>query len=141
MILKILTVIGLSSFEIYVALAAALGFGFSVWTTLLCTLTGGILGALVSYFLGSEITKWINKTIRKNKEPKPKTGMLFRIWDKYGEMGLSTLGTFFFGAPATMGLAVGFNANTKRMLPIILVVVVLRCFTFTFLGDWIKGLF
>jgi membrane protein YqaA with SNARE-associated domain len=137
---KILTVLGLSSFEIYVAIAAAVGFGFGAWTTLFCTLTGGILGVFVSYFLGTKISEWINNTFRKNKEPKPKTGLLFRIWNKYGEIGLSTLGTFFFGAPAVLAIAVGFNANTRKMLPFILAAVVVRCFTFTFLGDWIKGL-
>jgi membrane protein YqaA with SNARE-associated domain len=141
MIWKILSVIGLSSFEIYVALAAAAGFGFSLWVTLGCVLAGGIAGVFVAYFLGTKITYWVDTYIRKNKEPKPKTGMLYRIWNKYGEIGLSTLGTFFFGAPATIGIAVGFNANTKKMLPIILLVVVIRCFTFTFLGDWIERLF
>jgi len=98
------------------------------------------VGAFISLFLGQKIENWINTYLRKNKEPKLKKGLLFRIWNKYGEWGLSILGTLFFGAPATIGIAVGFNANINRMFPIIVIVVVIRCFTFTYLGDWIESL-
>ena len=140
MIWKILSVIGLSSFEIYVALALAAGVGLTLWQTLICTMIGGVVGAFISLFLGQKIENWINTYLRKNKEPKPKKGLLFRIWNKYGEWGLSILGTMFFGAPATIGIAVGFNANIKRMFPVIVIIVVVRCFTFTFLGDWLERL-
>jgi membrane protein YqaA with SNARE-associated domain len=141
MILKILTVIGLASFEIYAAIVTANIFKFDRWLILLLTLIGGIAGTFIAYFLGEKIEHFINEKFRKNKEPKPKKGMLFSIWNKYGVTGVGTIGTFLFGAPAAFGIGVGFNANLKKMLPLCLATVVIRCFIFTFLGDWIRGLF
>jgi membrane protein YqaA with SNARE-associated domain len=141
MILKILTVIALATFEIYVAIATGLGFGFDKWTILLCTLAGGIAGVFIAVFLGQKIEHFITKTFKKNKEPKPKTGIIYKIWDKYGLYGLGLIGTFFLGAPAAIGVGVGFNADLKKLMPLCLIAVVARCFAFTFLGNLIKGLF
>lgn len=141
MILKILTVIGLATFEIYVAIATGLGFGFNKWSILGCTLAGGIAGVFIAVFLGEKIEHFINTKIKKNRPAKPKTGLIYKIWDKYGMYGLGLLGTFFLGAPAAIGVGVGLNANLKKLIPLCLIAVVARCFAFTFLGDWIKGLF
>ncbi len=141
MILKILTVTAMASFEIYAALAAAHAFGLGTWVILACTLTGGIAGVFIAAFLGERIEKFITKTFRKNKAPKPKTGLIYKIWDKYGLYGLGIIGTFLLGAPAAIGVGVGFNANMKKLVPICLITVVVRCFTFTFFSDYIKGLF
>jgi membrane protein DedA with SNARE-associated domain len=77
MILKILSVIGLSSFEIYVALALAAGVGLTLWQTLICTMIGGVVGAFISLFLGQKIENWINTYLRKNKEPKQRKAYYF----------------------------------------------------------------
>ena len=141
MILEILTVTAMASFEIYAALTAAHVFGLDTWVILACTLTGGIAGVFIAAFLGERIEKFITKTFRKNKAPKPKTGLIYKIWDKYGLYGLGIIGTFLLGAPAAIGVGVGFNANMKKLVPICLVTVVVRCFVFTFFSDYIKGLF
>lgn len=141
MIYKILVVTAMASFEIYAALGAAHAFGLDTWVILACTLTGGIAGVFIAAFLGERIEKFITKKFRKNKTPKPKTGLIYKIWDKYGLYGIGTIGTFLLGAPAAIAVAVGFNANMKKLLPICLITVVVRCFAFTFFSDYIKGLF
>jgi hypothetical protein len=55
--------------------------------------------------------------------------------------GLGIIGTFFLGAPAAIGVGVGFNADMKKLVKLCLVMVVVRCFAFTFFSDFIKGLF
>lgn len=141
MIIKILTVIALATFEIYVAIGTGLGFSLSTWTILFCTLTGGIAGVFIAAFLGSKIEVFINKNFRKNRAPKPKKGMIYKIWGKYGLYGLGLIGTFFLGAPAAIGVGVGFNADMKKLVPLCLIAVVVRCFAFTFFGGYIHGLF
>jgi len=131
----------MASFEIYAALVAAHGFGLSTPVILACTLTGGILGVFIAAFLGERIERYINKTFRKNKLPKPKTGLIYKIWGKYGLYGLGIIGTFLLGAPAAIGVGVGFNADMKKLVKLCLVTVVIRCFAFTFFSDFIKGLF
>ncbi len=141
MFLKLLTVTAMATFEIYAAIGAAHLMGLSTWAILACTLVGGVAGVFIAAFLGQRIEKFIHEKFRKNKPPKPKTGLGYKIWEKYGLYGLGLIGTFFLGAPASIGIAVGFNANMKKLVPLCLIAVVLRCFVFTFFSDYIKGLF
>ena len=141
MIFKIITVTAIASFEIYAALATAHAFGFETWLILVCTLVGGIAGVFISAFLGEKIEKLIAKYFRKNKEPKPKTGFIYKIWNKYGLIGIGTIGTFLLGAPAAIGVAVGFNANLKKIIPICIITVIVRCIVFTYFSDVIKSWF
>jgi hypothetical protein len=141
MIFKILMVTAMATFETYAALGAAYAFGLNTWVILFCILTGGIAGVYIAAFFGQRIEIFINSNIKKNKTPKPKTGLIFKIWTKYGLYGLGIIGTFLFGAPAAIGVGVGFNADMKRLVPVCLITVVVRCFAFTFFSDYIKGLF
>ncbi len=141
MLLKIITVTAMATFEIYAALGTAHALGMDTWVILFCLLTGGIAGVFIAAFLGKKIEEFINKKFRKNAAPKPKTGLIHKIWAKYGLVGLGTIGTFFLGAPAAIGVGVGFNTDMKKLVPLCLIAVVARCFAFTFLGDFIKGFF
>ncbi len=141
MIFKILTVTAMASFELYAAIGTAHAFGMGTWTILFCTLTGGIAGVFIAAYLGKKIEDFINNRVRKNKEPKPKTGLIYKIWHKYGLYGIGIIGTFFLGAPAAIAVGAGFNADMKTLVKICLVMVVVRCFAFTFFSDLIKGLF
>lgn len=131
----------MAAFEIYAALGAAHAFGFDTWLILTCTLVGGIAGVFIAAFLGDKIEKFITKNFRKNVSPKPKTGFIYTIWQKYGLYGIGTIGTFLLGAPAAIAVGVGFNANMKKLIPICIVTVIVRCVAFTFFSDYIKGLF
>jgi len=141
MILKILTVTAMATFETYAALGTAHAFGMSTWLILICTLTGGIAGVFIAAYLGKRIENFINTKIRKDKAPNPKTGLIYKIWYKYGIQGLGIIGTFLFGAPAAIAVGVGFNADMKKLVRICLITVVVRCVAFTFFSDFIKGLF
>ncbi len=101
MLLKILTVAGLATFEIYAAIPAGLAFGLSPWVIFLASLTGGIVGVYVTIFLGDKIKAFFAK-YKKPKEEKPKTGLIYRIWNKYGVIGLGFLGTITVGAPISI---------------------------------------
>ncbi len=141
MFFKLLTVSAISSFEIYAAIATGIALGLNSRTILICTLIGGVVGVFVAAFLGQKIKEFTQKYFRKNKTPKPKTGLIYKIWEKYGAIGLGSLGTLFFGAPIAIGVGVGFGVSPKKIVPLCLIMVVVRCFAFTFLGDYLKGLF
>jgi hypothetical protein len=141
MLIEIITVTAMSTFETYAALGAAHAFGLSTWVILFCTLTGGLAGVFIAAFLGDRIEKFVSNKFRKNKSPGPKTGLIYSIWYKYGIYGLGIIGTFLFGAPAAIGVGVGLNADMKKLVNLCLATVVVRCFAFTFFSDYIKGLF
>jgi membrane protein YqaA with SNARE-associated domain len=140
MISKILIVAGLATFEIYAAIPAGFAFKLSPWVILLASVTGGLVGAFVAAFLGEKIRAFFAK-YRKPKPEKPKTGLAYRIWDKYGIIGLGFLGTMTVGAPVSLAVGVGLNASTKKLLTWCCVGVITRCVLFTLLGYYGMKLF
>ena len=69
MIYKILTVIGLATFEIYAAIPAGFAFKLNPIAIFLYSVLGGLIGVFVAAYLGDIIKKWVS-TFRKNKVEK-----------------------------------------------------------------------
>ena len=137
MFYKILTVAGLATFEIYAAIPAGFAFGLSPVIIFLASLGGGLLGVFAAAYLGDKIKSFINK-FRKNKAEKPKKepGFVLKIWEKYGVIGLGLLGTMSVGAPISIGIGVGFNVPTNKMVFWCSLGVLIRCAIFTTLGHY-----
>lgn len=136
MFFKFFTVAALASFEVYAAIPAGLAFELSFLSIFLSTTTGGIAGVVIAAFLGDRIRRLIAK-YRKPKvieAEKPKTGLIYRIWKKYGIVGLGLLGTITVGAPISIAVGVGFKAPMKLLVLWCCVGVVARCAMFTALG-------
>ena len=135
MLFKVLTVTALASFEIYAAIPAGFAFGLSPWIIFFASMAGGIAGVFVAAFLGDKIRELASRyKKKKEKEEKPKTGMVYRIWDKYGIIGLGFLGTMTVGAPVSIAVGVGFNAPLKKLITWCCLGVITRCIIFTIVG-------
>src|SRR5215204_6283312 len=115
MFFKIATIVALASFEIYAAIPAGFAFGLSPVIIFLSSVAGGVAGVFVAAFLGDRIRLFISK-YKKKKEEKPKTGIVYRIWNKYGIIGLGLLGTISVGAPVSIAVGVGFNAPLQKLI-------------------------
>ena len=133
MFLEIASVVALASFEIYAAIPAGFAFGLSAWIIFFASITGGLAGVFIAAFLGDKIRAFISK-YKKKKEEKPRTGLVYRIWDKYGIIGLGFLGTITVGAPVSIAVGVGFNAPLKKLITWCCLGVVTRCLVFTVVG-------
>ncbi|MCW3112039.1 MAG: hypothetical protein JWR18_435 [Segetibacter sp.] len=140
MILKILTVAGLASFEIYAAIPAGFAFGLSPWAIFFASVTGGVLGVFVAAFLGDRIRQFFSKK-KIVKEEKPKTGLVYRLWNKYGIIGLGFLGTITVGAPVSLAVGIGFKAPLKKLITWCCIGVITRCVSFTLIGYYGLKLF
>jgi membrane protein YqaA with SNARE-associated domain len=140
MISKILIVLGLATFEIYAAIPAGFAFKLSPWLIFFASVSGGLLGAFVAAFLGEKIRAFFAK-YRPPKAEKSKTGLVYRIWDKYGLIGLGFLGTLTVGAPVSIAVGVGFNVSMQKLLAWCCVGVITRCTLFTLLGYYGMKLF
>ncbi len=133
MLYKILTVVVLATFEIYAAVPTGFAFGLSPWVIFFSCVSGGIIGVFITAFLGKKIRAFFSKG--KTSEPTShKHPTLFKIWNKYGIIGLSFLGTMSVGAPISIAIGVSLNANIKIMILWCCVAVICRCFLFTFIG-------
>lgn len=137
MIYKIGTVAGLATFEIYAAIPAGFAFGLSPIVIFLASFIGGIIGVFVAAYLGDKI-KALVKKLRKNKVEKIKSdpGFVLKIWEKYGVIGLGLIGTMTVGAPISIGIGVGFNVPTNKMVFWCSLGVLIRCAVFTTIGHY-----
>lgn len=135
MLYKFLTVLVLSSFEIYAAIPAGFAFGLTPWEILLASIIGGLSGVFIIAFLGEKIKLQIDK-YRKPQAPKKPHAMAHKIWNKYGVIGLGLLGTLTIGAPISIAVGVSFNAKLHLLITWCCIGVILRCVIFTLIGHY-----
>jgi membrane protein YqaA with SNARE-associated domain len=140
MLFKILTVAGLATFEIYAAIPAGFAFGLSPYTIFFASVTGGLAGVFVATFLGDKIRSFFSKNKPKETH-EDKHPTLHRIWNKYGIVGLGFLGTMCVGAPISIAVGVGLNANLNKLLIWCCIGVITRCVVFTTIGHYGLQLF
>ena len=93
MLLKILTVAGLATVEIYAAIPAGFVFGLSPWTIFFASITGGLVGIFVAAFLGDKIRSFFHKKKPTKEAAEKKHPAILKLWNKYGIIGLGFLGT------------------------------------------------
>ena len=140
MLLKILSVAALASFEIYAAIPAGFAFGLSPWTIFIASAAGGLAGLFIAAFLGDRIRKFFTRKKKTEAMPK-KSGLGYRIWNKYGTIGLGFFGTMTVGAPASMALGIGLNGSLPKLITWCSIGVVTRCILFTAIGHYGVQLF
>ncbi|MFN0081810.1 MAG: hypothetical protein ACKVOM_04775 [Ferruginibacter sp.] len=134
MILKILTVVGLATFEIYAAIPTGFAMGLSAWVIFFASALGGLTGVFVAAFLGDKIRAFVAK-YRKPKVKEMKTDTLaHKIWNKFGVIGLGFFGTFTVGAPISIAVGVGLNASLHKLAFWSSMGVLARCVVFTLAG-------
>ncbi|OQP58332.1 small multi-drug export protein [Niastella populi] len=134
MFLKILTVAGLATFEIYAAIPAGFVFKLSPWTIFFASVTGGLAGAFVAAFLGNKIRAFFHKKKPTKDAAEKKHPRMLALWNKYGVVGLGFLGTMSVGAPVSLAVGIGLNANIKTLLTWCCIGVITRCIVFTLIG-------
>ena len=141
MFLKILTVLALATFEIYAAIPTGFAFKLSPWVILFASLTGGLIGVIVTAYLGDKLKALFYKN-KKNQIKEVKTDTLVhRIWLKFGIIGLGYLGTITVGAPLSIALGVGLNAPLHKLVLWCCLGVITRCIIFTLAGHYGLKLF
>jgi membrane protein YqaA with SNARE-associated domain len=134
MFLKALTVAGLATFEIYAAIPAGFALGLSPWTIFFASITGGLIGTFVAAFLGDKIRALFHKKKPTKDVAEKKHPMMLRLWNKYGIIGLGFLGTMSVGAPISLAVGIGLNANVKKLVIWCCIGVITRCIVFTMVG-------
>ena len=132
---------GLATFEIYAAIPAGFAFGLSPWAIFFASLTGGIAGVFVAAFLGDKIRALFHKHKPTKQDAQQKHPVILKLWNKYGIVGLGFLGTVMVGAPISIAVGVGLNANIKKLVTWCCIGVLTRCIVFTLLGFYGLQLF
>jgi len=136
MLYKILTVAGLATFEIYAAIPSGFAFEFSVWTIFATTVLCGLVGLFIAAFLGKQIQQYLSKFRKPKVKKAEKNALIFKIWEKYGVIGLGFFGTLTVGAPVSIGVGTGLNVSIQKLIIWCCAGVVTRCALFTALGHF-----
>ncbi len=129
---KMLTICGLATFEIYAAIPMGFLFGLTPLTIFTLCVIGGSIGVFVTAYLGDKIRKFFTKG--KTPRKKKTSSLATTLWEKYGVIGLGLLGTVTIGAPISIAVGIGFNANVHKLVLWCLTGVVIRCAAFTLIG-------
>lgn len=136
MYLRILTIVGLATFEVYAAIPAGFAMELPPWIIFSASVVGGLIGVYVATFLGDRIKRVFHRKNKPVKEEKPKTGLIYRLWNRYGIIGLGFLGTITVGAPISIAVGVGFKVPLKKLVMWCVMGVIARCAIFTTLTHY-----
>lgn len=113
MILKFITTLGLGVLELWAAIPAGLAMGLHPVLTGLASAVGAVVGAAVIILPGARLREWL---LRKKADPEKQKGKLYRIWDKYGIVGLGLLSPLLTGAPLGAAIGISLGASPGRLL-------------------------
>jgi hypothetical protein len=111
-IIQLLIVLGISIVELWAAIPAGFALNLNPALIIVMSSIGAIIGAAIVVFAGEKIRNKIIKWHNGGKE-NPKQSRLYRIWDKYGVVGLGLLSPLLFGA--LIGAALGSLLGAKKL--------------------------
>jgi hypothetical protein len=112
-VLKVLTVFGLAAVELWAAIPAGLALDLHPVLIGVVSAAGAILGVMVILVLGERVRSWL---LRRRGGEKRQHGRIYRIWVRYGVVGLGLLAPLLTGAPLGTALAIAFGAPAGRVL-------------------------
>lgn len=111
-ILKFATVVGLGIIELWAAIPAGLAIGLHPILTGLASALGSIVALVV--FLGDQIRNWIIS--RRKRKIKEENSSIYRVWNKYGVIGLGLLSPLITGAPLGAAIGISLGAPPSRLI-------------------------
>lgn len=113
LVIKFITVASLGIIELWAAIPLGIALKLHPLLNGIASALGAIIGALLVIFLGDRLRKWLLK--RKEKERK-NNGQIYRIWEKYGVIGLGMLSPLLLGAPLGAAIGISLGASPGRLI-------------------------
>ncbi|HEY9245406.1 MAG TPA: hypothetical protein VIO11_01020 [Candidatus Methanoperedens sp.] len=113
LIIKLITVLVLGAFEIWIAVPAGLALEIHPLLAGVMAAAGAILGVVIILAVGEHMRAWL---IRKRSGENKRHGQIYRIWMRYGVAGLGLLSPPTVGAPLGTALGLAFGAPPGRLL-------------------------
>lgn len=108
---KLLTVFGLGTLELWAAIPA----GFAMQLPPLVIGIAAALGSLLSLVLVGTLGERIRSFILRSHGGKSQHGFIYRIWNRYGTIGLGLLAPLLVGVPIGAALGITLGASVKKL--------------------------
>lgn len=113
LVVKFITITGLGILELWAAIPAGTAIGLPPLLNGLASGLGAVIGALMVILIGDRLRNWLIKI--RVKEQKKKKSRIYKIWDKYGVIGLGMLSPLLTGAPLGAAIGISLGASPKRL--------------------------
>ena len=113
--IKLLTVLGLGAIELWAAIPAGLALQLHPVAVGITAAVGAILGVFVVVLLGERVRTWLVQRHGGQTE-KGRNGLIYRVWRRYGVVGLGLLAPVLIGAPLGAALGVTLGVPPGRLL-------------------------
>jgi hypothetical protein len=111
-VFQFLSVFLLAVIELWAAIPAGLAMGLNPVLIGICTASGAIICTFFVIWIGDRLRKWMLSRHSNKKDPQ-KPGLVQRIWQRYGIIGLGLLAPFLSGAP--LGAAIGIALGARKV--------------------------
>lgn len=115
LVLKLLTILSLGVIALWAAIPAGLALQVHPIAVGITAAMGAMLGALVVVLLGERVRTWLAQR-HGRKEEKRRQGLIYRIWQCYGVVGLGLLAPLLAGAPLAVALGLTLGVPAGRLL-------------------------
>lgn len=113
LIAKFITVTGLGVIELWAAIPVGTALNLHPLLNGLAAGLGAIIGALLVILLGDRLRNWL---IEKRQNKQDHNSRIYRIWQKYGIVGLGLMSPLITGAPLGAAIGISLGAPTKRLI-------------------------
>jgi len=118
LVIKILTVFGIGILELLAAIPTGFALGLHpAWVGVAST-CGALVGVVGMVLLGERVHSWILRLHGKRSEDsvEKNKGLAYRIWARYGVIGLGLLAPLITGVPLGLALGIAFGAPYKTLM-------------------------
>lgn len=113
-ILAILLVFGTSILELWAGIPLGLALNLNPFLIGIVSALGAISAAIIISFIGENIRERFMKWRYGKKDIK--MSRFYKIWNKYGIIGLGLLSPLIFGAPLGAALGIALGAEKRPLL-------------------------
>jgi len=110
---KFLTVTGLGIVELWAAIPAGTALKLNPLLNGFASGLGAFIGALLVILIGDRLRNWL---LKKKDRAHHNKGQIYRIWEKYGVIGLGLLSPLITGSLLGAALGISLGASPKRLL-------------------------
>jgi hypothetical protein len=111
---SILLVFLASVVELWLSIPLGLVLKLNPTLIIVAAAAGSIISAFLVVTLGEGVRKWFIKW--RYGSGSIEHGRIYKIWNKYGIIGLGLLSPLLFGAPLGAAIGVGLGAPKNRLL-------------------------
>ena len=112
-LIKFITVAGLGILELWAAIPAGTALKLHPLLNGAASALGSIIAAVLIIFFGDRLRTWLLK--KKEKDEKNK-GRIYKVWKKYGVIGLGMLSPLITGAPLGAAVGIALGASPRRLI-------------------------